>query len=52
MRNMDVVDLLLLEELLFLGEHKFEEVLVDAPLIGQVKLYYKGVSKKENRNSL
>ena len=45
---MDVIDLLLLEQLLLLSEHEFEEVLVDASLIGQVKLHWKGISKKEN----
>ena len=48
LRDMDVVDLLLLEQLLLLCEHEFEEVLVDASLIGQVKLHWKGISKKEN----
>ena len=47
-RDMDVIDLLLLEQLLLLSEHEFEEVLVDASLIGQVKLHWKGISKKEN----
>ena len=47
-RDMDIVDLLLFEKLLLLCEHEFEEVLVDASLIGQVKLHWKGISKKEN----
>ena len=40
---MDVVDLLLSEKILFIFEHGLEEVLGDAALFGQVKLYCKGV---------
>ena len=47
-RHHDRFDLRLLEELLLADEDILEEVLVDASLIGQVKLHWKGISKKEN----